>query len=261
MKKYYFIFLLLLHALCFKTATCSVSTSLPVPDVLQHSTQLLLVLSPEWDSFQGTLQRYQRSAPGKAWHLVSKKPIQVVVGKNGMAWGAEFVARYLLPQTERQKQEGDGRSPAGIYEIGTAFGFATDTRLIPRMKWQYFPLKTTHICVDDQTSQYYNQLIDSTAISDWKPGTTGEHMLQTVPQYTWGSVINYNKDNVPGAGSCIFIHVWREAAAGTAGCVAMEQDEIIKILRWLQPAKKPVIALFPRTVYKDIQNKWELPRM
>lgn len=256
MKKYYLLFLLFL-----KTLTCSASPSLPVPEVLQHSTQLLLVLSPEWNSFQGTLQRYQRSAPGKAWHLVSKEPIQVVLGKNGMAWDPELVGQYPLPQAERKKQEGDGRSPAGVYEMGTAFGFSTDTRFIPRMKWQYLPLKTTSICVDDKTSQYYNELIDSAAVSDWKAGTSGEHMLEIVPQYTWGSVINYNKNNVVGNGSCIFMHVWLDATAGTAGCVAMEQDKIIKILGWLDPAKKPVIAMFPRDAYKDIQNKWRLPRV
>lgn len=256
---FYFELLLLLIVFLFKTATCSASVPLSIPDVLQKSKQLLLVLSPGWDSFQGTLQRYQRSAPGQAWHLVNKKSIQVVVGKNGMAWGAELVGQDQLPQTERKKQEGDGRSPAGIYELGTAFGFASDTRLIPGMKWQYLPLKATSICVDDKTSKYYNQLIDSVAVTDWKSGTSGERMLEIVPQYTWGSVISYNKSNMVGDGSCIFMHVWRNAMAGTAGCVAMEQNEIIKVLSWLDPAKKPVIAVFPLDAYRDIQSKWGLP--
>ncbi len=247
--------------LFFISLSCSASTLLSGPKLLHNSRQLLLVLSPTWNSFQGTLQLYQRPALNNRWRLVSKGPIPIVLGKNGMAWGPEVSQWYPLSATEQQKQEGDGRSPAGIYPLGTAFGFAPNARSIPHMNWPYLPLTNTSICVDDKKSSYYNQLIDSATMNNWDPNTSGEHMLEIVPQYTWGSVIRYNETNTVGNGSCIFMHVWKSPEAGTTGCVAMEQDELVHILSWLDPAKKPVIVVLPQAVYNDVQSQWGLPML
>ncbi|MCD6038984.1 MAG: hypothetical protein K0S27_384 [Gammaproteobacteria bacterium] len=240
--------------------TCSASPIWFKPNKWQGSQQLLLVLSPAWYSVQGTLQRYERCASNHAWCLVDKEPIPVVVGKKGMGWGVEWVQQHGMPLLEPIKKEGDGRSPAGVYSLGSAFGFSAVPRsIIPSIKWPYLALKTTSICVDDQVSSYYNQLIDTRTVAHWKGKINGEGMRAIIPQYTWGVVVNYNKDNLKGAGSCIFMHIWTNAYHGTAGCVAMEQDKIMHVLGWLDPTKKPVIALFPYRVYKTIQKEWDLP--
>jgi D-alanyl-D-alanine dipeptidase len=223
-----------------------------VPDSLKNSRQLVRVLTPEWNSTQGVLTYYERTSIHQPWHQVGQA-IPVVVGKNGMAWGEEWIN-----QSGKIKQEGDGRSPAGIYSLGSAFGFASDSHAITQANWPYFPLKESTICVDDETSSYYNQLVDSATVSHWNPKTRGERMLHFSPQYTWGIVIQYNKNNKKGAGSCIFMHVWKNPSSqGTAGCVAMAQDHLIQLLRWLDPTKAPVIALFPRHVYLNLQNGWK----
>ncbi len=256
MKKQLFIFLLGLVTVLFSTMGCSVEA---IRHALQNSEQLVLVLSKDWHSSRGQLLCYERRARNQSWHLVSRHPIDAAIGKNGMAWGVEW-ERQRSGQSNRIKKEGDGCSPAGVYFIGSAFGFAPHAHdFIPAMKWAYLPLKTTSICVDDPVSPYYNQLIDSNIVPHWNPQTSGEHMLKKIPQYTWGSVIQYNNTHQKGAGSCIFIHVWRDALHGTAGCVAMEQQEIIQMLRWLDPSKAPVIALFPRDVYQHKQRAWGLP--
>ncbi len=259
MKKYLQL-LLFMIILSFKTITSFAVVLPPMPAVLNNSQQLLLVLSPTWDSHQGTLQRYERQGESGNWILVSEKSIPVVVGKNGMAWAPNLLQpAYQLPHSDKKKQEGDGRSPIGVYDLGTAFGFASDASLIPQMKWPYLALKSSSICVDDRTSHYYNQLIDSSTKADWNPKTTGEQMLTVIPQYTWGSVIHYNQNNVVGDGSCIFMHVWKGPDSVTAGCVAMDQDELVKILGWLDPEKKPVIGMFPIEAYKYLQRAWGLP--
>ncbi|MCC2666973.1 MAG: hypothetical protein K0S63_889 [Gammaproteobacteria bacterium] len=221
-----------------------------IQDALKSSRQLLLVLIPEWDATQGVLTYYERASLSQPWHQVGHA-IPVAVGKKGMAWGEEWIN-----QSDKLKQEGDGRSPAGIYSLGNAFGFASasDFHAITRTNWPYFPLKKSSICVDDETSSYYNQLVDSATVPQWNPKTRGENMLRFSPEYMLGVVIQYNKNNKRGAGSCIFMHVWKTPSQGTAGCVAMAQDNLIHLLRWLNPAKAPMIALFPRRVYLNLKN-------
>jgi len=230
---------------------CSASELPPSP--LKKSQQLLLVLTPHWHSKQGILTYYERASIHQPWHSIGHA-IPVVVGKNGMAWGEEWHS-----PSGKIKQEGDERSPAGIYTLGRAFGFAPNAHAISSFHWPYISLKPSSICVDDETSPYYNQLIDIKKISAWNPRTRGEHMLDFPLQYSWGTIIDYNKNNKKNSGSCIFMHVWKKHTQGTAGCVAMAKNNLITLLRWLNPAKKPVIVLFPKSVYDKLQSSWSLP--
>jgi len=194
---------------------------------------MVLVETPNWQAVQGVLQRYQWDV--HHWVKVGK-PIPVVVGKKGMAWGVEMQFPDL--SGPKQKEEGN-RTPAGIYEIGPAFGFQSVS-----MKLPFVTLKETHICVDDVKSRYYNQLIDNVGMKnpDWH---SGEKMRQ-INQYQLGAVIQYNPHNIPGAGSCIFLHIWKSPTSGTAGCVAMSASNLKTLLTWLDPKLKPIIVLLPK---------------
>lgn len=125
-------------------------------------------------------------------------------------------------------------------------------------KFDYFPLTQTSVCVDDEKSIYYNQLIDGAKApkQDWN---SGEKMLE-VPGYKIGGVIQYNEEpRTPGGGSCIFIHIWKDPTAGTAGCVAMEEKNLRQVLSWLNRTKNPVILVFPMPVYKNLKMALKLP--
>ena len=43
-------------------------------------------------------------------------------GKNGLAWG-KGIADNLDQRDGPVKHEGDGKAPAGIFKLGTAFGY------------------------------------------------------------------------------------------------------------------------------------------
>ena len=62
--------------------------------------------------------------------------------------------------------------------------------------------------------------------------------------YKYGIVIEYNtRPVVPGAGSAIFFHIWRDRATPTSGCIATAELGIVRILRWLDPAEKPATVI------------------
>jgi D-alanyl-D-alanine dipeptidase len=232
-------------------------------DVAAQSTQIIVVTTPDWNTVQGRLQRYERAKPGEAWRPVDQA-IPIVVGKNGMAWGNGVVATESFhANTDPVKHEGDGRSPAGVFSLGTAFGDAPEP--LSGTMLPYRSLTPSIECVDDVDSKSYNRIVDrSRAQVDWK---SSEHMRDVGEAYRWGIVVNHNgiantgsaPSPVRGGGSCIFLHIWRDAAHGTAGCTAMEPMEIETLLRWLDPKRKPVLVQLPVDQYAKAMKQWGLP--
>lgn len=236
-------------ALWSSLAFCLPSSS---AQLLKDSEQMLVVLTPGWESMKGKMQFFQRPGPGAQWEKVGN-PVPVVVGRSGLGWGAEL-AKNNWPGPV--KKEGDGRSPVGVFKLGPAFGF--EPAVGDQIKLDYFPLTDTSVCVDDGNSQYYNQLVDSSKIAkpDW---TSGEQMRQ-IPLYKWGSVIQYNMDHpVAGSGSCIFLHIWRGEDKGTAGCVALDENQLTAFLSQLKPAQKPVMAILSEPALLIVKKEWDLP--
>ena len=131
------------------------------------------------------------------------------------------------------KKEGDGRSPVGAFTLGTAFGTAVN----PDTKMAYIQTGEDDIWVDDDQSVYYNTWQKRSAIP---ADSFTSHEDLAITAYEYAFVIDYNtKTIVPGDGSAIFFHV--KGATSTAGCTAVEKDDIVTLLQWLDPAKNPVI--------------------
>jgi zinc D-Ala-D-Ala dipeptidase len=170
----------------------------------------------------GMLQRYERASEGDRWREAGA-PFPVVVGRNGVA-------------DPDAKVEGDGKAPSGTFPLGTAFGFAdrADTRM------PYRQLRETTECVDDTASRFYNQIVERDAVTvDW----TSSEKMRAIAEYRWGIVVEYNTPPVAGKGSCIFLHLWSGPDSTTAGCTAMAEENLLTLLRWLDPAAKPVIEI------------------
>ena len=121
-------------------------------NVISTAKKLIIVTTPDWKSVGGTMLRYERRK--NTWKQVGT-PIDVVVGRNGMAWDPSLTAE-LKKYPDWIKREGDGRSPAGFFRIARKFGFA------PKISKNdfYLPITPTTECVDDVNSKYYNQIVD-----------------------------------------------------------------------------------------------------
>jgi L,D-peptidoglycan transpeptidase YkuD (ErfK/YbiS/YcfS/YnhG family) len=206
-----------------------------IPAVLEKELrpvcrQVVLVLADAADSVSALLRRLERR--GDNWVTVGK-PIRVSLGRKGLAWG---LGEHSAPPPPGYaiKREGDGCSPAGVFRIGQAFGYAAQA---PSLQVPYLGITATHIAVDDPQSRHYNQIVDSDSVAcDW---TSKEMMLREDGLYRWGAVIGHNPANVSGAGSCIFFHLWRGPGHPTAGCTAMAEEDLRTVLEWLSPAAEP----------------------
>jgi D-alanyl-D-alanine dipeptidase len=219
-----------------------------VAQVLDDSDQLIVVTSKNWDAIQGIAQRYERH--GDSFEKF-EAAFPVVLGKHGMGWGKGMIV--VKDPSGPVKQEGDGKAPAGVFKLGTAFGY--DTSAATRLP--YLALTQTLECVDDSQSSRYNQLVDKgTLAGDW---TSAERMRRKDDLYRQGIFIEHNTPAIPGAGSCIFLHIWRGQTTPTRGCTAMAAEDIARLFNWLDPRRSPLLVQLPEAQYEQWREHWKLP--
>ncbi|WP_406665702.1 L,D-transpeptidase [Gallaecimonas sp. GXIMD1310] len=216
--------------------------------------QLVVVVADNWHSTTATLRTYQRQQgqwqPGPV-------TTPVVLGRQGLAWG---LGLYPTAPLTPSKIEGDGKTPAGIFTLGTAFGYAAKaTTAMP-----YLAASASDYCVDVPASAFYNQLVDSAVAGRVAVRGASEPLRLDLhragdQRYRLALVVNHNPDNSPGAGSCIFLHQWADSHTYTAGCTAMPGEALNTLLAWLKPAYQPRLVVLPRQAYQQLASHWQLP--
>ena len=140
----------------------------------------ILVLTSSYNSYNGTMFRFEKNDSIKSeWKLLDN-PIDVVVGRKGLAWGRGL--HKVSPQNKPNKKEGDKCSPAGIFNLTYAVGFAHLDSLID-VKLPYFQITESIYCIDDVNSKYYNEIvdIDTMKTKDW----TSSVKLSKIPRSVW----------------------------------------------------------------------------
>ncbi len=207
---------------------------------LRQALQVLRVKTPSWDAPRGTAQRYERSAPAAPFRAVGP-PLMVWVGRSGLAVRSDAAA--AVGGAGPRKQEGDGRSPAGVLTLGSLWGYAEHPPVGVRLAYKTAGERDR--CVDDADSPYYNQLTVQPAagLPAWR---SAESLRLPTDHYKYLIVLDYNtKVPQPGAGSCIFLHVAPPPGAPTAGCTALAEADLLTVLRWLEPSRRPVLLQLP----------------
>lgn len=189
----------------------------------ENVRQILLVTDDSFLFFRSE-KVYALEKHDASWRQ-AMNPMNAVVGRNGFAPPGE-------------KREGDGRTPSGLYRLGTAFGYAPSAAT----KMPYRQALADDLWVDDAQAPDYNRWVKQNETR----ALSYEKMKRDDDLYQYGMVIEYNTDPVvKGYGSAIFLHIWAGAKSSTAGCVAVSEEDMLKILAWLDPAAYPVILINP----------------
>lgn len=218
-----------------------------------NARQLVLVVTSDWNADRGTLRTFTHDAKG--WHAV-EAGFPVRIGRAGSAWGIGLHSVQSGPA----KHEGDGRSPAGVFTLGTAFGYAdAETTALP-----YAAMSAEDWCVDVEGSPLYNRIVNTNQVGIAAVAGSSEPMRRDLHadgdlRYKLGFVIKHNPHGKIGAGSCIFAHLWKSPADATAGCTAMPEPAMRGLLGWLQPDANPIFVLLPRHEYRRLRAVWNLP--
>ena len=135
-----------------------------------------------------------------------------------------------------EKREGDGKTPAGVFELRRGFCYARD--FVSDFPMEQYDER--YMWDENPKSPTYNTLV-----RDALPETPGDRFwYRRDEQYRYIVVIEYNTSPiVAGAGSAIFIHAWRAEGRPTAGCIGLAESDVKRIVEWLNPEHNPHIVV------------------
>jgi len=236
-------------------AVCSSFVSSVIAGEIKPETrQVILGLADHWDSSQVTLAHYERGPLGR-WNKVGTWSGRL--GKNGLAWG---IGLHDIPAGAKMKREGDGRTPAGMFDIGLgAFGYAPTIKKKPTLF--YHQITSRSLWYETENSPYYN----SFRIINHEPRTVEEkkaQMRQGDPAHSLKLFIAHNAppQAQPGYGSSIFFHIWRDnGAVASAGCTTMAEQNLKAMISHIDPSKIPRYVVLPKSEYQRVKGEWLLP--
>jgi L,D-peptidoglycan transpeptidase YkuD (ErfK/YbiS/YcfS/YnhG family) len=190
--------------------------------------QLVTVVAPRSSSTRGMLQLWRKS--GDCW-FPAGGPWPAWLGERGVS---------------DHKREGDRTTPAGAYGFGQVmYGIAPD----PGVRYPYHRIACGDWWVEDPRSPYYNRFRHERCNAAPPFRVTSEDLSRSPTAYRHLAFIRYNSDPiVPGRGSGIFLHASR--GRPTLGCVSLELANLTTVLRWLRPARSPLIVIGTATTIR-----------
>jgi L,D-peptidoglycan transpeptidase YkuD (ErfK/YbiS/YcfS/YnhG family) len=221
-----------------------------VPD---DCTQLIVGISPNWDSMRGRLQLFERK-PGAAWTPVAPA-VPVLFGKSGLAWGSGLEGQK---EAGLRKSERDGRAPAGVFRMGKIYTY--DAQLPAGADYPFHQVTTADAWSDDVTSPNYNRFVTIPDPANPPPWFAKQKMRHNDFAYRWLVEIRHNSDPpVPGAGSAIFFHIRRGVDRPTAGCTTMAEPDLVRLITWMRAPRHPCYVILPASEYDRKWQEWHLP--
>ena len=219
------------------------------------TTQAVVGITDGWNNSHVSLGLYQKI--NGRW-IVQGEFWKGRLGSKGCAWG--LGVSPIMGKT--LKKEGDGRAPAGIFPIGSAYGYAKAIKKQRTLK--YFQVTHRDLWVEDVQSDLYNRHIKLTH----DPSSTWEKKQQmrqndyahALKLYIAHNHATEHQAAKKGYGSAIFFHIWRSnGAKATSGCTTMESAKLSVRISKIDLKKNPVYILLPRTEYLKYRAPWKLP--
>lgn len=219
----------------------------------KESSQCIVGIGETWDSSTATLRFYEKS--GGNWQKVGES-WSARLGKKGMIWG---LGLHPVPKGAATKKEGDWRAPAGVFDIGGAWGYDASIRKHPQLF--YRQVTPRDLWVEDPSSPHYNRhlILERDPSSPWE---RKQQMKQSDPAHALKLFIAHNAPPKieAGEGSSIFFHIWRAGGARpSAGCTTMDERKLREVIARIDPTKRPLYVLLPKAVYEKNRKAWRLP--
>lgn len=224
-----------------------------------NCSQAIVGITDGWNSSHVTLSLLEKQANGQWARVLGPMPGRL--GRNGCVWG---LGLHPNPRKATIKREGDGRTPAGIFSLGGLWV----THKTPVKHHRSIPLVKVgprDLWVSDINKPHlYNRYVrlDHPATTEWE---RREQMRQNDYPHSIKMLVHHNTPEsvgtpVVGGGSSIFFHIWRNNGdSPTAGCTSMNEDQLRSFIARLNPARKPVYILLPRSEYARRRKEWNLP--
>ncbi|KHK02753.1 hypothetical protein NY78_1703 [Desulfovibrio sp. TomC] len=232
-------------------ATGRASTGFPAAD----SRQLVLVTAADFQATRGTLRRLTRSGPGSPW-TETGPPVPCQLGRKGLGLGRGLGQVLSGGPVKRQ---GDGRTPAGLFALPAAFGYAgAETAAAAGVRLPYVAVTDRVSCVTDTGSPLFGRVVGPEERPEG--GLRQDRMVRDDAANVWGVVIGHNSETIdPEGGTCLFVNVRPADGPPTGGSIAIPSDQAAALVAWLDPGAKPLLAVLPQAEYRALAAAWGLP--
>ena len=211
---------------------------------VSDSRQVIVVVGRSRTSSYSTVYTYQKGSDG-----IWRAKFAPMAGRNGWAGWAWGTLRV----------QNTGTSPMGTYRVTTGFGLKPN----PGTKVSYRLVDGNDYWVGDAYDAKTYNLFEpyASAKRTWRI-SQAERLGAYPTQYEYSAVIDFNRPAAATVtwnstyseyvtsqpvnttrGTAIFLHI--NGAGATAGCVSLGRTNLINVLKWLDPVKKPRIVMAP----------------
>lgn len=186
------------------------------------SQQVILVQAPSYGTYKVVVSAYEKI--NGSWNEFLTN-VPGVIGRRGFS---------------KNRREGDYTSPVGAFHFPYIFGWGGNAGF--KMPYKFSTNDDYWISLENP--EYYNVWFHKEGGAD--PAWTKDQYEILGPAqklYKFAAVMDFNMgaNKIVGKGSGIFLHILPTSGLGTAGCTAIPEDKLLKVLRWLDPSKNPVI--------------------
>ncbi|MDX2094628.1 MAG: L,D-transpeptidase family protein [Alphaproteobacteria bacterium] len=139
-----------------------------------------------------------------------------------------------------EKREGDLKTPRGSFALRGCY-YRPD-RIAPPLQTALplMPLTPEDGWCDDPAHALYNQPVKLPFAARHEKLWRADGIYDLIIPLGYNDGID--APVITGAGSAIFMHVMREDGAGTEGCIALAQADLLEVLRRVTPQTRLVIA-------------------
>jgi L,D-peptidoglycan transpeptidase YkuD (ErfK/YbiS/YcfS/YnhG family) len=157
----------------------------------------------------------------RGWLTAGGQTIKVALGRGGI---------------KANKREGDGGTPKGTFHP-LRLWWRADRHPRPRTFLPVRAIAPEDAWCEDVSSRHYNQPLRLAA----KHG--GDRLMRDDHLYDFIIEIDHNtKPRIAGRGSAVFLHLARKDFSPTAGCVAMTEGAMLRLLKRMGPETRIVIG-------------------
>ncbi|WP_114392206.1 L,D-transpeptidase family protein [Oleisolibacter albus] len=133
------------------------------------------------------------------------------------------------------KREGDGATPVGAFPLRRVL-YRPDRLAPPETGLPAAPIAADDGWCDDPAHPAYNRPVKRPFPASHEVMWRDDHVYDLVV------VLGHNDDPpVPGLGSAVFLHLARPGYEGTAGCVALDRPDLLRLLAICRPGDRLLV--------------------
>ena len=132
---------------------------------------------------------------------------------------------------KKNKIEGDGSTPKGIFKIGTLY-WRADRVKKPLTSLKCEAIRKNYVWCNDSRSKYYNRKVKISNKFRY------EKIFRKDYKYNYFILIEYNyKKPIKNKGSAIFIHLTKNYKK-TNGCIALSEKDFLILIKLVNKNSK-----------------------